>query len=66
MKAHYDEQADALYLRFDDSRIVESEEVGPGVVLDLNDSKQVVGIEVLGLKQRVPSTDPKQLNFEVV
>lgn len=34
MKLHVDREADALYLRLDDSSIVESEEVSPGVVLD--------------------------------
>ena len=65
MKMHYDEKADALYLRLDESSIVESEEVRPGIVLDFNGSKEVVGIEVLGVKRRVPSADPKQLKFEV-
>ena len=31
MKLHVDKEADALYLRLDDSKIVESEEVSPGV-----------------------------------
>ena len=65
MKMHYDEKADALYLRLDESNIVESEEVRPGIVLDFNGSKQVVGIEVLDIKRRVPSADPKRLKFEV-
>lgn len=38
MKLHVDKKADALYLRLDDSAIVESEEVFPGVVLDYNES----------------------------
>ena len=46
MKLKLDEQSDALYLRLDDSRIVESEEVSPGVVLDFNEQKQVVGVEI--------------------
>ena len=41
MRMHYDEKADALYLRLDDSKIVESEEVKPGIVLDFNADKQV-------------------------
>jgi len=65
MKMHYDEKADALYLRLDDSSIVESEEVKPGIVLDFNAAKQVVGIEVLDLKRRVPGADLTQLNYEV-
>lgn len=65
MKMHYDEQADALYLRLDESAILESEEVQPGIVLDFNASNQVVGIEILRLKERVPSANLKQLLFVV-
>ena len=38
MKLRVDREADALYLRLDDTEIVESEEVSPGVVLDYNDT----------------------------
>ena len=38
MKLKVDGEADALYLRLDDSKIVESEEVSPGVVLDFNEA----------------------------
>ena len=65
MRMQYDERADALYLRLDDSRIVESEEVHPGIVLDFNGSKEVVGIEVLGVRRRVPDADLRELKFEV-
>ena len=65
MKMHYDEKTDALYLRLDDSKVVDSEEVKPGIVLDFNADKQVVGIEVLDLKRRVPSADLQELKYEV-
>jgi uncharacterized protein YuzE len=65
MKVHFDEKADALYLRLDDSKIIESEEVQPGIVLDFNESKQVVGIEILRVKDRVPLANLKQMQFEV-
>lgn len=35
MKLRIDREADALYLRIDETAIVESEEVQPGVILDL-------------------------------
>jgi hypothetical protein len=54
MKLKIDEKSDALYLRLDDSKIIESEEVSPGVVLDFNEHGQVVGIEMLNLSQRSP------------
>lgn len=65
MKMHYDEKADALYLRLDDSKIVDSKEIQPGIVLDFNAENQVVGIEVLGVKERVPSANLKELQFDV-
>ena len=66
MKLKVDREADALYLRLDDSKIVESEEVSPGVVLDYNESNQVVGIEILRLSQRAPNLDPHELQFQTV
>ena len=52
MKPHVDKEADALYLRLDGSDIVDSEEVSPGVVLDYNESNEVVGVEMLHLSKR--------------
>ena len=52
MRLDVDTQADALYLRLDDSPIVDSEDVSPDIVLDYNESNQVVGIEMLRLSQR--------------
>ena len=47
MKLTVDYEADALYLQLNDSRIVDSEEVAPGVVLDYNENDQVVGSRFL-------------------
>ena len=52
MKLNYDNQADALYLRLDDSKILDSEEVAPGIILDFNEKNQVVGVEMLSLSKR--------------
>ena len=65
MKMHYDEKSDALYLRLDESKIIESEEVQPGIVLDFDVNNQVVGVEILRVKERVPSADLKHLDFKV-
>jgi uncharacterized protein YuzE len=65
MRVRFDEKVDALYLRFDEAKIVESEEVEPGVVLDFDASNQVVGLEIRGLKARVPLESLKQMHFEV-
>ena len=64
MKLHIDKKSDALYLRLDDSSIIESQEVSPGVVLDFNDDDQVVGIEILNLSQRTPQLNLDELKYQ--
>ena len=66
MRLQVDKQADALYLRLDDSDIVESVEVVPGVVLDFNQAEEVVGVEMLRLSARSPDLDLSALRFEAV
>jgi uncharacterized protein YuzE len=65
MRIRYDKEVDALTLRFDDSSVVESEEVKPGIVVDFNAEGQVVGVEVLDLKRQVPAADLEGLKFDV-
>ena len=65
MRARFDAEADALYLRLDESPIVESEEVRPGIILDFNDADEVIGVEILRVQRRFPDADFKQLSFEV-
>ena len=64
MKLHVDKEADTLYLRLDTSVIIESEEVSPGVVLDYNESNEVVGVEILHLSQRSTELNLSALEFE--
>ena len=64
MKLKVDEKADALYLRLDDSKIVDSQEAAPGVVLDFNDKDQVVGVEILNLSKRAPKLNLRELQFQ--
>lgn len=66
MKLNVDKKADALYFRLDDSPIVESEEVAPGVALDYNESGEVVGVEMLHLSKRSSKLDLSELRFKSV
>ncbi len=64
MKLHVDSQADALYLRLDDSKVVESEEVSPGVILDFNEVGEVTAVEILRLSRRTNALDLKDFHFQ--
>jgi len=66
MRLKVDEKNDALYFRLDESAIVESEEIEPGVILDYDANGNVVGIEILGVSKRVPREMLKRLEFETV
>ncbi len=64
MRLNVDKKADALYVRLDDSPIVESEEVSPGVVLDYNPSNEVVGVEMLRLSKHSSELNLSALQFK--
>ncbi|WP_245516540.1 DUF2283 domain-containing protein [Methylobacterium segetis] len=53
VKTRYDPEADALYLRLADDRIVESEEVRAGIVLDYDAQGRLVGIEILDASEHI-------------
>jgi len=61
-----DKASDALYLRLDESAVVESEEVQPGVVLDYDKDGRVVGVEFLNLSTRVAPDRLRVLQLETV
>jgi len=64
MKLKIDHENDALYLRLDESAIVDSEEIKPGIIVDYDAGNNVVGVEFLGLKKRVTENMLKNLLFE--
>jgi uncharacterized protein YuzE len=66
MRLKVDRENDVLYFRLDESAIVESEEVQPGVILDFNAEGNVVGIEMLNLSTRVAPERLRVLQFEIV
>ena len=54
MKMHYDPEADAFAVHFaPKGAYVKSEEVAPGVILDFDANGQVIGVEVISVRQRM-------------
>jgi len=64
MKVMIDPDADAVYMRLADSRIHESEEVKPGIILDYDSENNLVGIELLRVSERVPQASLKSILIE--
>ena len=55
MKSRYDAETDALYVRFADAEVVESEEVRPGFILDFDAAGRVVAVEILDASEHLAS-----------
>jgi uncharacterized protein YuzE len=52
MKATYDADVDAISFRLSKSRIVDSEMIQPGVIVDYDKNDRIVGIEILSFCER--------------
>lgn len=66
MRLKVDQQADALYLTLSDEPSSHTEEVSPGILVDYDEAGRVVGIEMLYLSKRAPTSEPNRLLFESV
>ncbi len=53
-----------MYLRIDESAIVDSEEISPGVILDYNKDNQVVGVEFLNVSKRGENVNLRSVQLE--
>ena len=62
MKAKYDAETDALYVRFSDGDVVDTEEMRPGIMIDFDADGRIVSIEFLDASEHLaPGTDLKKL-----
>jgi uncharacterized protein YuzE len=65
MRLKVDRESDTLYFRLNEKAIVDSEEVQPGIILDVDKDGQVVGVEFLGIRERTSAQELASLNFEI-
>ncbi len=65
MQVHYDEKADAVYIRFKEARYNESDEVQEGIILDYDRKGHVIGIEILDASSYLKPDELASMHFEV-
>ncbi len=63
MKIRVDKETDTLYFRLDENKIVESEEVRPGVIFDYDENDAVIGVEFLNVSSRTTKEDLSNMQF---
>ena len=65
MRIILDKDSDALYFRLDESRIVDSEEIKPGVIVDYDANDLVVGVEFLHISRRASKEQLGSIQFQL-
>ena len=65
MRIILDKDSDALYFRLDESRIVDSEEIKPGVIIDYDANDLVVGVEFLNISNRASKEHLGSIQFQL-
>ncbi|HBE01778.1 MAG: hypothetical protein A2096_12320 [Spirochaetes bacterium GWF1_41_5] len=66
MRLKFDKENDALFLRLDEEKIIDSEEIQPGIILDFNKEGKVTGVEFLNISERVPQKDLSNFQYQAV
>lgn len=64
MKIIYDKEVDVLNIKFSDADIFESDEDKPGVIIDYDESGNIVEIEVLNASRH--NYNPLKVEYEFV
>jgi uncharacterized protein YuzE len=59
MRIILDKENDTLYFRLDEAKVIDSEEIKPGVIVDYDENDRVVGVEFLNISSRASK---EQLN----
>ena len=66
MKLKYDAAVDILTITLSESRIAGSTEIAPGTIVDFDDGRNVVSIEILDAGDKYPLDDLAKVKFEKV
>ena len=53
MKVFYDDEVDALYIQFEQTKPVAVTELSDGINLDVTEENKVIGIEILDASRRI-------------
>jgi len=65
MEFSFDKVANALYIRFSNERILNSDEIAEGIIIDYSQDNNVIGVEILNFTNRkLNLNDLVQMNVE--
>jgi len=64
MEIIYDSEADAIYIKLIKLEVAETKKIDDNTVLDYDKKGNVIGVELLFVKERIPSASLSQITFE--
>ena len=53
MVIRYEKELDIIYIKLSDGKVSESDEEKPGIILDYDESGNIIGIEILNASKKV-------------
>lgn len=65
MKISYDPRADALYIKFQEGSVRRTRKVEEGLLVDTDEAGRLFGIEVIGMKGRIPIPELGRIILDV-
>ena len=65
MKISYDPKVNALYIQFQEGKVEKTKKVEEGILIDLDDSGKIFGIEIIGLSERMSIKELGHISFDL-
>lgn len=65
MNISFDEQADALYIQFREGSVSRTIKLQDGILMDIDDSGAIFGIEILDASIRLPLDSLGKINIDL-
>jgi uncharacterized protein YuzE len=65
MKVTYDKSADAMYIYLKTGKVAKTHEVNERVLVDLDRTGKVIGIEILGVSEQIPKKEIGKIYSEM-
>ncbi|MCD6472410.1 DUF2283 domain-containing protein [Candidatus Aerophobetes bacterium] len=64
MRIEFDQEADALYVQIHETYVAHVKEIEEGVIIDFDEDRKIIGMEILDVTRRFPLKDLTNLNIE--
>ena len=65
MNISFDEEADALYIQFQEGSVARTRKMQNGILIDVDDAGRLFGIEILDVSERIPAEALGMVNTEL-